>query len=127
MSENQRKKEFETLIPTLRQELTNWHREQAELEKAIAEPADGGGDDQSTNIWNTSTGIDSLEVVTLILTVEAKMNFNIPQNRVHELIHEGGYADFQEMENDLIPKFERIYVAGGLPEKTKAKEEERAE
>ncbi len=123
MSEDQKKKEFAQLLPRLRQELKDWHKEQVELEQAMANTGDAkasaGG--STTNVWNASTRIKSLQVVDLVITVEAKMKFNIPEDRVPELVQEGGYANFEEMVNDLLPKFEKIYIAGGLLEKKKEK------
>jgi len=127
MSEDQKKKEFELLVPALKQELADWYKEQVEFEQALTGSTDStggsGGGGSSTNVWNTSTRIKSLQVVDLVITVEAKMNFNIPDDRVAELVQEGGYANFQEMEYDLLPKLEKIYIAGGLPEKKKEKAE----
>ncbi len=122
MSENQKEKEFELLIPTLKQELADWYKEQVELEQAMTGTTESSGG-SSTNVWNASARIKSLQVVDLVITVEAKMNFNIPDDRVAELVQEGGYTNFQEMENDLLPKLKKIYIAGGLPEKKKEKVE----
>lgn len=129
MSEDQKKKEFAQLVPTLRQELADWYKEQIELEQAMTGSGggNGGGSGAPTNVWNASTSIKSLQVVDLVITIETKMNFNIPEDRVPELVQEGGYANFQEMEKDLLPKLEKIYIAGGLPEKKKEKEEAKAE
>lgn len=127
MSEDQKKKEFALLVPALRQELADWYKEQVELEQAMAGTSGGSGSGggSATNVWNASTRIKSLQVVDLVITIEAKMKFNIPEDRVPELVQEGGYANFEEMQNDLVPKLEKIYIAGGLPEKKK--EEAKAE
>ena len=85
----------------------------------------GGSAGGSTNVWNASTRMKSIQVVQAMVIVESKLGFEIPEDKMPDLVKEGGYASFEEMENDLFPKLEKVYIAGGF--KTKEKEKEKAE
>jgi cobyrinic acid a,c-diamide synthase len=122
MSDDQKKKEFAQLVPALRQELRDWYKEQVELEQAMTgASATGGGGGSSTNVWNVSTRMKSIQVIQSMVIVEQKLGFTIPEDEMPKLVKEGGYANFEEMENDLFPKLEKVYIAGGFPEKKKEK------
>lgn len=119
MTEEQKKKEFAAIAVSLREELKDWYKEQVELEQAMTGTSPG-----SSNVWNVSTRMKSIQVIQSMVIVEGKLGFEIPEDKMPALVKEGGYASFEEMVDDLFPKLEKVYVAGGFEEK---KEKEKAE
>ncbi|NOU20590.1 MAG: hypothetical protein HOO93_02175 [Methyloglobulus sp.] len=122
MSEDHRKKEFAQLVADLREDLKAWYKEQVELELAMTGQISlDSNNNFSTNVWNVSTRMKSIQVIQSMIIVEKHLDFTIPDEEMPKLVKEGGYANFEEMENDLFPKLEKIYNAGGFPEKKKEK------
>ena len=78
----------------------------------------GGADDPfaepkppSGTIFDVLPAIDSLGVVTGLITIEKHLGFKVPVR----VIRRGGYKDFDDLITDLLPKL------GALVEKQKEK------
>ncbi len=72
----------------------------------------GGGEDDpfadpkpaSGTIFDVIPEIDSLGVVTGLITIEKHVGFNVPPS----VIRPGGYNNFDDMVNDLLPKIQAL-------------------
>ena len=76
---------------------------------------------QNLTVWNVSMRLKSIEVAKSMVIIEESLGFMIPEKKTTDLIKEGGYANFDEMENDLFPKLENLYISGDLSQKEKEK------
>ncbi len=110
MSKEQKKKEFAEKAVQLKEELKDWYKEQVESEQFMAGEIEG---DSSVNVWNISTRLKSIQVISSMIIVETQLGFEIPESEMPNLIKEGGYANFDEMIKDLFPKLEKAYIEGG--------------
>ena len=77
----------------------------------------GGGDDDpfadpkpaSGTIFDVIPEIDSLGAVTGLITIEKHVGFEVPPR----VIRRGGYNDFNDMVNDLLPKVRALVEKKG--------------
>jgi acyl carrier protein len=66
----------------------------------FADPTVRGG-----SVFDLQPAIDSLRIVTALVSIEKHLGFNVPVN----VIQRGGYNSFEEMVTDLVPKVQALY------------------
>jgi hypothetical protein len=87
------------LIADLR---TWWNDQVADAEDPFADPSPP----RTGTIFEVVPVIDSLGVVTALLTIEKHVNFEVPAR----IIRAGGYRSFDDMTADLLPKIRALVI-----------------
>jgi hypothetical protein len=84
-------------------DLRTWWSDQVEVEDdPFAEPRPP----RAGTIFEVVPVIDSLGVVTALITIEKHVGFPVPAR----IIRRGGYGSFEEMVADLLPKVQALVL-----------------
>lgn len=78
----------------------------------FADPAPSTG-----TIFDVIPVIDSLGVVTALITIEKHVGFKVPPH----VIRRGGYNSFDDMVSDLLPKLQVLVTKKAGPDKPEEK------
>ena len=110
---DEKKKEFAAKIPVLTKVIKDWYDEEAaSIDGTVAggAPAGAGG-----SLIGTTPVIGSKRVTDLLVIAKKILDVRLPT----EIIKPGGYDSFDQMVDDLLPKMEKIFIAGPKVRKTK--------
>lgn len=98
------RKVFAQKAPELIAELKDWYEEEtAAIDGSIASGAPSG---TGGSIISTGPAIDSKRVVDATVATKKVLAIDLPP----EIIKPGGYASFDEMIGDLVPKLEKVFI-----------------
>lgn len=87
-----------------------WDGEVGGIDDPFAEPRPKSG-----TLFDVLPAIDSLGVITGLVTIEGHVGFEVPAR----IIRRGGYDSFQDMVADLLPKVQAMAARHGRTGRTK--------
>jgi hypothetical protein len=92
-------------------DLKSWWDDQTSSIDPFAEPKEKPG-----TIFDALPTVDSLAAVSALLTVAKHVPFKVTT----KIIKKGGYADFDDLVTDMLPKLEELAVKHGAKTFTSA-------
>ena len=81
---------------------TWWDDEVADADDPFGDPRPA----RTGTIFEVVPAVDSLGVVTALITIEKHVKFEVPPR----IIRPGGYRSFEEMISDLLPKIRALVI-----------------